>query len=285
MKKIIIIVLVTAASSLSVCAQQNIHEFSVHGGGGLSTLVYQLSSGERNIGFGGDFGLGYTFVRSNERITSTGRIFRKNWGLYTGLGLGVYHSKAKLDTQELVSKNQTDYDGDRFDFHTTFEKYAETQSVLSLNIPIMGIYQYRQYYVMGGFKFAIPLHALYASKDVTLTNEAYYDLYKNWAKSQEFAGCGTFRNKDYDGELDLGPSILLALEGGIRWRLSSNLSLFTGVYFDYGLSNAFNGSPKWFIKYDQYNPADFSTNSVLSLTADPVRLMAAGLKVRLTLEK
>jgi len=285
MKKIIIIILITAAGSLQVWSQENINEFSIHGGGGISTLIYQLSSGDRNIGLGGDIGLGYSFIRSREQITSTGRIYRKNWGFHTGLSIGMYHSKAKLNQQKLVTEDQCDYDGDLFDLITSFTKYVETQSVLTLNIPVMAQFHYRQFYVSGGFKMAIPLNTKFSAKDVALTNEAYYYRYKNWAKTQEFAGYGPFRNKDYKGELDFGTSVLLALEGGTKWRLSSKLSLYTGFYFDYGLSNAYKGSPKWFIKYDQYDPEYFSTNSVLSLTADPVRLISAGITMRLALEK
>jgi len=284
-KLIIIIILITAASSLHVMAQQNVHAFSIEGGGGLSTLVYQLSSGDRNVGLGGDFGLGYTFYRSNERVTATGRIFRKNWGIYTGVGLGTYHAKSKLGQDMLITDYQTDIDVHQFEFHTSFPKYDETQSVLSVIIPVMAQYQYGQYYFMGGFKYVIPINAKYGSKDVTLTNEAYYKEFKTKVDDLKFVGCGEFEHQDYKGKLDLGSSMLLALEGGVRMRLSKQISLFTGVYFDYGLSNAYKGNPQWFIKYDDQNPADFSTNSVLSLTADKVRLMAAGLKLRLTFER
>jgi len=53
MKKIIIL-LFAALSSLSMSAQVA-HEFSMNGGGGLSTLNYKLSSGKKSFGYGGDF--------------------------------------------------------------------------------------------------------------------------------------------------------------------------------------------------------------------------------------
>jgi len=285
-KLIILIILVTSVGSLHVVAQQNVHEFSISGGAGLSTLIYQLSSGDRNGGFGGNFGLGYTYCRSNERVTSTGRIFRENWGFYTGIELGAYHAKAKIRAQEsMITPNLTDYEDDSFEFHTSFPKYIEKQSAMLLTIPLMAQFQYKQYYVMGGFKFAIPVKARYSAKNATLTNEAYYEEYKNWIKNLEFVGCDYFEGKDFNGKLDFGPSLMLALESGMRWRLNDNLSLFTGVYLDYGLSNSFKGSQKGFIKYDPDKPADFSINSVLSLNAEQVKMMAVGLKLRLTLEK
>ena len=77
----------------------------------------------------------------------------------------------------------------------------------------------------------------------------------------------------------------LALEAGARSCLTSTLSLFAGVYFDYGLNNSSKDSRNRFIKYDRDNPRDFSVNSVASLESDPLRLMAVGLKLRLSIKK
>lgn len=286
MKKLIImIVLIAAVGSQYVFAQRNLHEFSIYGGGGLSTLIYDLSVGDRNNGFGGDFGVGYTFSRSNEQVTSTGRIFRKNWGVYTGIGLGTYRAKAKLDVKNLTTYNLTDIENDDFDIKTTFTEYTEIQSAMCLNIPVMLQLQFRQFYFMGGFKFVVPVNANYSASDVSLTNEGYYPRYKNWTKTQTFAGFGKFEGQDYVDKIELGPNVMLALESGMKWRLNNGLSLFTGIYFDYGLSNAYHGSQKYFINYNPEDPEHFSTNSVLSLNADRVKLMGIGLKLRLTMER
>jgi hypothetical protein len=138
---------------------------------------------------------------------------------------------------------------------------------------------------MAGLKFAIPVNTKYSSKDIILKNEAFYDRYKNWATNQEFQGCGTFRDKDFNGKLDLGVSVLLSLEGGMKWRLNRKLTVFAGVYLDYGLNNSYKGSPKYLIKYDAERPAEFSTNSVMSLNAEKVKMMATGIKLRLTMER
>ena len=113
--------------------------------------------------------------------------------------------------------------------------------------------------------------------------EAFYNSIENSAKNQTFAGCGTFTQKN-KGLLNFDTSVLLALEGGMRWRLNSTFSLFTGVFFDYGLSNAFKTQNK-FIKYDRDNPRAFSTNSIASIEPDPLKLMAVGFKLRLSIER
>ena len=157
-------------SSLYVAAQ-GIHEYSVYASGGFSALRYQLSLGERSGGGGGDFGLGYTYFRTKERVTGTGKIFQEYWGIHTGLGFGLYNAKASVDNQETIQKGLRDNDGpgDLFDLYTTLSGYKETQRTVFLNIPVMAQFHLDQYYVMGGFKFGIPLSGKYTSKNATLT--------------------------------------------------------------------------------------------------------------------
>ncbi|MDR3329085.1 MAG: hypothetical protein LBS63_03120 [Prevotellaceae bacterium] len=47
----------------------------------------------------------------------------------------------------------------------------------------------------------------------------------------------TQSNVDYTGELSFGFSLALAAEGGVKWRLTEQWSLYTGVYVDYGVLN------------------------------------------------
>ena len=286
---IIIIVLFSAASSRYVCAQEApVHEFSAYTGLGLSSLRYQLSQGNRSGGFGGDFGVGYTWYRTNVRITGTGKIFNERWGIFTGLGLGLYNAKANLDHEKKVVKDLKDSEGDIFDLTTTLSKYKETQKATYLNIPVMAQFQLERYYVLGGFKFGIPLGGKYVSKDATLSNVAYYPDYENDLKSPRTQGLGSFNHKDSDGKLKFGVSLMLALEGGVHWRINRNFSLYSGVYFDVGLNNSAKNKQKQFVEFD-YRAADiasrFTTNSVMSSFTDKVNIMAVGVKARLAYVK
>jgi hypothetical protein len=301
MKKLIII-LVAAISSLHLSAQA-VHEFSVHTGGGLSTLRYQLSSGDYSGGFGGDFGIGYTYFSVKERAVKTGKVFQEHWGIHTGIGLGFYNAKAKLNNVKTVTANLDDGDAvfNKFDLHTILSGYNETQKAVFLNIPVMASFQIEQFYVMTGIKFGIPLNGKYNSKDATLTNLAYYPELNGWLpdpnnleKAPKFRGLGEFKGKKYDGKIDLGVSTMLSLETGMKWSLNDNLVLYTGMYFDYGLNNVVKGGNKPFINYPLNNPENFTTNSVLSsyidsskssTFTDKVNVMAVGIKLRLALEK
>ena len=283
MKKLIIISLV-ALFGLQVSAQRKAHEFSVWGGGGLSTLTYQLSLGDRSGNVGGDFGIGYTFCQTQDKVTGTGNLYRESWGIFTGLGIAMYNTTAKLDGFKTVTTGLLDSEKDKFDLSTTLNGYNESQSAMYLNIPVMAQFDIHQFYVMGGFKIGVPLNSNYTSKNATLINEAYYVDYGVNLTTQEFAGYGKFDGRDSNGSMDLGVSLMLSLESGYKWKVGEFLSLYTGLYLDYGVSNSSKGVSTKFVNFDNTNPKDFTTNSILA-AAEKVHIMAVGFKLRLAFEK
>jgi len=288
---IIIIVLFSAVSSQYVCAQEvPVHEFSAYTGFGLSSLRYQLLQGNRSGGFGGDIGVGYTWYRTNVRVTGTGRVFNERWGIFTGLGLGLYNAKSKLGKDEKINiENLIDSEGDRFNLRSTLSKYKETNRAMYLNIPAMAQFQIERYYVLGGFKFGIPLGGKYKSKDATLLNEAIYPTFGNyWISSPKTEGLGNFSDKKSDSKLKYGVTVMLALEGGVNWYINRHFSLYSGVYFDIGLNNVSKNKHLPFVEFD-YKAADipsrFSTNSMMSAFSEKVNIMAVGVKARLAYVK
>ncbi|MCL2289285.1 MAG: outer membrane beta-barrel protein [Bacteroidetes bacterium] len=268
MKKIIILLCI-AVSSLCASAQTS-HQFSINGGGGLSTFDYKLheAEGKLSYGFGGDFGVGYTLL------------FIDMVGIHVGAGLGIYNAKAKLvDGVTIITPGLTDSKGNRFDLHSKLSNYTETQNAMVLNIPIMAQFQILKFYALGGIKIGIPLNVKYYASDVTITNTGYYPNYDNRITSQEFADFGTFTNRYSEGKLKLGVSTMLSLEAGLRFGKRTSFSI--GAYFDYGLNNILKDNNQPFISYTNSNPAEFTTNSVLPSLTEKINFMAAGLKVRL----
>jgi len=291
MKKLIITITLICATSGYLSAQLSIHEFSVYGGGGLSTLRYQLSQGDVSTGLGGNVGVGYTYLQIINRAVETGKVaFHQTWGIHIGIGAGIYNANANLNRVKTVTAKLTDSETHRFDLHTALSGYEETQTAMFLNIPVMGQFNIDQFYIMCGIKAGIPLSGTYKSKGATLTNEAYYPEWDNWMKTQKFVGYGAFSGKEYEGDIDFGVSVALALETGMNWGISKNVLLYSGVYLDYGLNNIANSDYLPFINYDAKNPANFTTNSVLSsyvndsrstTFTDKVSTMAIGIKLRL----
>ena len=252
------------------------HEISVYGGGGLSSLRYQLSlSGDKvNVsgGFGGDFGIGYT------------RFFVSNWGIHTGAGIGIYNSKTALDGVKAITPNLADSDLDNFDMHTVMNNFNESQHVKFLNIPVMVHFQSnleQGFYVLGGVKAGIPLGGKYTSSCAKLTNSGFYPKFGNWATDQEFAGFGDFDDRRFDGKLKFDVSLMFALEAGMKLNMGRGLSLYAGAYFDLGLNNAAHDNSLPFVVFAAENASEFATNSVLSSLAEKANVMAAGVKLRL----
>ena len=299
-KKIFGILVILSILTVSVISAQGIHEFSVEAGLGSSTLRYELYYGERSGGFGGAFGVGYTYFSSKERATSTGSVYRNLWGIHTGLGIGLYNAKAKLDDVKAETKGLFDFDDsvenpkyNEFDLRTILHSYTEVQKTVYLNIPVMALFQRGQFYAMGGPKFCIPLSGKFSSKNASLTNEGYYHAMDNTATTQEFAGYGTF-NRDFKGNFDPGIAVILALEAGYKWKITDNLSIYTGVFFDCGLNNTIKESDKAFVNYNNKRPKEFTTNSVLSSYSDNKKMtiftdrtspMAIGVKLRFAMIK
>ena len=252
-----------------LASAQASHEISISGGGGLGTMNYKLSSGKKNLGFGGEFGLGYSCL------------FKEKMGFYIGADLSFYNTKATLDNMKIVTANLTDNEGDRFDMHTTLNKYKESLNAMFLNIPIMFHFQAgakHRFYVMAGVKVGVPISGKFKVSDATITNEAYYPEYDNWLKNQEFAGYGTFKNMSSNRKQEFKISAAIALEIGGKWKLGEKLALYTGAYFDYGLNNIAKNNGFVNVTYIEAKPAELKTNSALA--AGKINLMAAGLKVR-----
>jgi len=280
MKKFIII-LFAAMCSQYVSAQAE-HEVSVNAGGGLSALLYKPSQGNSNGGAGGEFGVGYTFFSDKLQASETGTVVRAKWGIHSGIGLGLYGAKANVDNETAETEELTDNEGHQFILHTMLTGYKETQRAMYLNIPVMALYLIEPYYVMAGVKIGIPLTGKYQSKDATLTNKAYYPQYDNWLETQTFAGYGEFKQNS-KGPVDLGVTVMLAIEGGYKWQFNRRFILYAGAYFDYGLNNTSKSKQKQFVNYDRNNPSDFTTNGVMAAFTKKAHVMAVGVKARLAM--
>jgi len=281
MKRVIIIIIATVISSLYVAAQVRFDEISVHVGGGYSPLLYKLSEGNKSGGFGGDFGAGYTyFFPAFERVTESGTVQRMQVSVFGGLGLGIYTAKAKLDGETAITEKLRDSENDLFNMESTFTGYNEKQSAMFLNIPVMAMYQLDIFYFLGGFKFAIPISSKFKTNDASITHRGYYEEYHNWADSQTIEGFGKFPISSSKGELDLGFTVMLSLEAYMKYQIDSNLSLYYGLYFDYGLNNSLKGGN--FVNYERENS---TTNSVLNSLTSKANMMSVGVKVRLAMNQ
>jgi len=255
-------------------------EYSVNASCNMSGLSYQLSSNSLSSGLGIDIGGGYSFF------------FSKQMAFHFGGSLRKYNARANLNNEQIVALGLIDSEGDVFNLHTTLLGYRETQKILILNVPLMILYHKNStratlsddgLYLMGGVKLGLPVMRKYQTTNFTLTNEGFYPKMGDWARTQEFAGYGTFNNYSSNGDFNLGISVMLAFEAGKTWRLNKNVSIYAGGFLDISLNNVVRNQMP-FVNYTNSHPVVFTTNSAM-MVSDKVRMVSTGVKAHLAFEK
>lgn len=144
------------------------HYIDFYAGGGVSSLGYDLLGGYETITPSFTVGAGYTYY------------FLPWMGLQTGLGFTRYSSNAHL-TDEMVWTPLTDYQGDLYEHHITFDRWKERQQAYLLEIPIglrfQPIKKKVGLYAALGAKLGIPVLADYRHRQGSLT---HYGVYPDW---------------------------------------------------------------------------------------------------------
>ncbi|GHV72354.1 hypothetical protein FACS1894201_01050 [Bacteroidia bacterium] len=256
-------------------AQTN--EFSVHAAGGFSTFGYDLLQGKKTDGFGGNLGLGYTYL------------FNSTWGLGTGLEIGYYNTRLKLDATTSIIPDLTNDYGYGYYLQTTLNEYTEKQSAIFLNIPLMLQFQTplslgKFFYLRAGGKIGIPFSAKATIHDGSLTNTAIYPDLGMAISEPKFMGLGTFDDRYATETLGFKLAYSAAVEAGVKWLLKNRAALYTGFYFDYGLNDIRKDKDKTFIRQNALDPENFATNSALIAKdfMDKVAPLSTGIRLRLT---
>ena len=282
------------------------HEFSTWTSGGISALNYKPTFGNRDWGLGGTFGMGYTFY------------FHKNWGIHTGLEIALYNTTYHLKKlKDMYTRFGFDdltpgWTGENeiIDYHTELSNYTERQQLYNLSIPLMLQFQVPFYnekhlfYALAGTKISTPIQNTYQS------NATLYTWYYDYKTNQEFRpdptnyglpyleDLGCFYNFPYSTGQQKNTFKIAGLataEMGVKWELNSKLSLYTGVYVDYGFTNMSKHSGKRFFEFDAEN-AEMISNSILTSQyahngnpvanfTDKISPLAFGIKIRVGINR
>ena len=285
MKKITIITFLLL--SFAAAQAQSPHEFSIYGGGGLSTLKYDVNvtGGEQKMGFGGHFGLGYQYF------------FSSNWGLGIGVEIGLYNSKFEMKkgssvldiTQTAIDPMTSDPhhpNAQTYEFDSHVTPKEEKQCPMFLQIPLMLQFQSNgnhKFFARAGGKVGIPMSKKYEGTAILQIDDERFYAYESYTYNN-FRGDGkAITTKD---DLSLKPAFMLSAEAGMKWRLSDNWSLYTGAYLDYGLNDIQDKAAPQLVTYN--NNGKFTVHSVVNsrysvnqMFTDKVTPLAVGIKLRL----
>ena len=244
---------------------QDKHEISVYLGGGMTSLKYEIENGDK-AGLGALGGLDYSFF------------FTGAFGLRTGVEFGFYNSRYEADEILRAYSNEKDAEGNAFKFRSAINGYSEKHSLLTVQLPLMLRFQSKErhkYYLAFGGKGVIPVWSRAVGSDADLMNYGYYADVNCEYDDIEHLGFGPQAAKGFEKALDLEPTGFASVETGIKFKLKDGLSLYTGVYFDYGLRNILSKSKTANIL--EYEPEDFAMNSILK----EMTPMTVGLKLGL----
>jgi len=246
------------------------HEFSIWGAGGISTLNYTPSIGERKPGMGGAFGMGYTYF------------FHRNWGIHIGAEMAVYNTTFRMKefrdmyTRQGFDNLTPDWMGENeiIDYHTELSNYTEKQQLYNINIPLMLQFQTplaggkHQFFASAGAKLGIPIQNTYKVTDATLYTW-YYD-YKSNEEFRPYPGFdmeefGVFHKNYSTKKLSNTFKIagLASAETGVKFFLNPKLSLYVGAYLDYGFNNISKHRGNRFFEFEPEN-AKMISNSILT---------------------
>ncbi|MET0635342.1 MAG: outer membrane beta-barrel protein [Chitinophagaceae bacterium] len=265
--------------SVNSTAQTQKPEFSFTVAAGPSSLDYKLNNGkaEGKTGFHGGVGLSLPLNRL--------------WSLVTGLEMGSYFTVASLNDGTMFRSNRVDDEGQGFEYRTQVNGHREKQSFYTVNVPVMirfiaAASKPVQVYGLAGLKIGIPVKGTNKSGADQLITSGYYPELDAELTDVPSHGFGTETNWRGAGNIDFKLSYSAAAEAGIRFRMASGRSLYTGAFLDYGLNDVRRDEQEPAL--GGYNSTDGSHPQATSVLEMPgvtgkAKFLAFGLRIRLGL--
>jgi hypothetical protein len=142
-------------------------------------------------------------------------------------------------------------------------------------------------------KIGVPVSATSNLSIGSVTTSGYSTYTAQRYENMPTHGFSTYSNVKSSDKLELGVSGALALETGIKLRMSGgggesgSNALYIGIYLDYGLNNIQKVSTRDFLEYNPADPPDYKYNGILQSRiqgqafTDKVAPFAFGVKIRL----
>lgn len=252
-------------------------EFCIKIDGGPSGILYDSTLGDAKLKTGFGIGLNYTYFIS------------KHWGITTGLEGKYSQNSFKLNQGTTFTSYEIDDQGSAFEYRVNPDNYAENQSFLSLVVPIL--LQYRidlsnntEFYLGFGAKALFPGKLKTKASASEIQASGYYPDFDLILSNLPSHGFGETSNWDDSKKISLSTSVLLSVESGLSFKLKDNLKLYTGIYFDYGVSDlAKKNQYSNLVTYDPYGVSMINSNGIIvnEKIVQKSNFLAAGLQVKL----
>jgi len=163
----------------------------------------------------------------------------KNFGFSTGV---EYSWRWQTETNSYSGSNPKtlDDEGDELIFKYSVMKYEEERLGRILQIPILFKYSDNSYYAAAGFKIGIPMSTKTNINYRGLETWGYYPDDNANLTAPAYQGFGVKSDSAKTKISKTKNLFMLAVEGGVKLKLSNNFSLLAGAFADYSLNNSFD---------------------------------------------
>jgi outer membrane protein OmpA-like peptidoglycan-associated protein len=265
---------IVAALLIGCMTRLEAQELHVKVSGGWSGLNYNSNQIDEALGFGGGLGVGYTYFLNS------------NWGIVTGLDLQYSSNRLGIQDQTLANY-EVDSRTSAFEYRVSANGYKEKQDFVSLAIPVF--LQYRTAfspkttgYINLGGKLLLPGKQNIDANANILALSGYYPDSNLEIDDLPNHGFGTLTNWSDETKISLKTAVLLSFETGLAFKIKEQ-TLYTGLYFDYGLNNMLSkDASENIVTYapqgiDLIQANSISTNSDL---IDKARYVSAGVQLK-----
>lgn len=228
-------IIAAAALTLSVSAQQSVHDnyIGVNFGGGLNTMLYKPANGQQSVGAGFDAGIHYA------------RFFNTWAGLGVGLNYSWANAYATYNWNEVTTGlTHPSNPNTPYDLTTGFNNFVERQNVGILSIPVEALFRKGfndRVALIGGVGLSLdfPIHGAYYAKGGSYSTTGVFPAIGNYEikdmPEHGFSTYTTTQNAKFNNRAKVGGSVIADL--GVRIAFNDNWGMYLGVNFGYGFTN------------------------------------------------
>lgn len=228
-------IIAAAALTLSVSAQQSVHDnyIGVNFGGGLNTMLYKPANGQQAVGAGFDAGIHYA------------RFFNTWAGLGVGLNYSWANAYATYNWNEVTTGlTHPSNPNTPYDLTTGFNNFVERQNVGILSIPVEALFRKGfndRVALIGGVGLSLdfPIHGAYYAKGGSYSTTGVFPAIGNYEikdmPEHGFSTYTTTQNAKFNNRAKVGGSVIADL--GVRIAFNDNWGMYLGVNFGYGFTN------------------------------------------------
>lgn len=246
MKRIFLIAVVFFAVQTTFAQEKGLH-LTFGGGLGKTGFAYNLEDGacKGGIGYGGTLGLQY--------------FFNYHWGISLAGEFYQFNTQSSYNDRKFIFPNQTDDEGDIYNFYLHLQNWQENQKTRFVEIPLMAVYQYKfgkkekaGFYLGLGVKCQIPVSSTFERFKGAIQTYAYYPEDNIWLGKEDESslnydhhayGTNNFKTEEErswngnSGKNTLKTGFAAVAECGFLFSLSRRVDLSLGVVADYGITS------------------------------------------------